>query len=196
MLKRFIMMCLLVGSSNVNAAVDTTDPLPMVTNSVQSPADTTTAVTTTPAPTNPDVVPQSQGVAQRIYERRFKQEIEKVYKRIFTSLENNGYFVLFEPNLGRNLAHFEQRWGSDYNKNKFEEIRSMVICNAWYANKFSNLDPRLLALCPLRITLTYKEGETTVLFVRPGSVALGSPAEGVATELEQDLIRIIEGVGD
>ncbi len=196
MLKRVVIIGLIVSSANVFAATDTPALAPVVAVPAPTPPVAITAPTTVPVTTTSAVTPVTEGVAQQIYERRVKQEIEKVYKRLFTALENNGYFVLFEPNLGRNLAHFEQRWGSDYNKNKFEEIRSMVICNAWYANKFSNLDPRLLALCPLHVTLTYKEGETMILFVRPGSVAVGSPAERTAIELEQDLIRIIEGLGE
>ena len=127
-----------------------------------------------------------------IYEKRVKGELEKTYKKVFTSLENNGYFVVFEPNIGKNLAYFKQRWGDDYNKNKLEAIRSMVFCNAWYANQVSNLDPQMLALCPLHISLVHKDGVTRILFVRPSLVATGSPAEKLALELEQDVIKTIE----
>jgi len=131
-----------------------------------------------------------------VYVKRVERDIEVVYKQVFTSLENNGYFVVFEPNIGKNLSHFAERWGENYNRNKLEAIRSMVFCNAWYANAVSNADPDLVALCPLHVTLTHKSGVTSVLFVRPGRVAVGSPAEQVAQELEQDVIRAIEsGVG-
>ena len=56
----------------------------------------------------------------------------------------------------------------------------------------SNADPQMLALCPLHISLVYKEGVTRILFVRPSLVATGSPAEKIALELEQDVIRTIE----
>lgn len=127
-----------------------------------------------------------------IYKKTVKADFTETYKKVFTSLENNSYFVIFEPNIGKNLAHFEQRWGKDYNKNQLEEIRSMVFCNAWYANAVSNLDPDMTALCPMHITLTHKQGTTTILFVRPSQVAAQSPAKGIAEELEQDIIRAIE----
>ena len=100
--------------------------------------------------------------------------------------------MIFEPNIGKNLASYKERWGKDYNKNQLEAIRSMVFCNAWYANQMSNADPQMLALCPLHISLVYKEGITRILFVRPSLVATGSPAEKIALELEQDVIRTIE----
>jgi uncharacterized protein (DUF302 family) len=127
-----------------------------------------------------------------LYVKKIKSPLNTVYKKVFTSLDNNGYFVVFEPNIGRNLAHFAKRWGNEYNKNKLESIRSMVFCNGWYANKISNEDPNMMALCPLHLTLIHKQGTTSILFVRPGRVAVNSPAEDIANELEQDVIRSIE----
>ncbi len=127
-----------------------------------------------------------------IYVKKRRKPLSGLYRSIFTALEHNGYYVLIEPNIGKNLSHFAQRWGNDYNKNKLEEIRSMVFCNAWFANKISNADPHMLALCPLHITLIQKGKLTTIVFVRPGKVAENSPASAVAEELEKDIIRIIE----
>lgn len=128
-----------------------------------------------------------------IYEKRVKGQMENTYKQVFNALENNGYYVVFEPNIGKNLAHFKKRWGKEYNKNKLEAIRSMVFCNGWYANQVSNADPQMLALCPLHISLVHKDGVTLILFIRPSLVATGSPAEKIALEMEQDVIRTIEG---
>ena len=127
-----------------------------------------------------------------IYDRTVTGEMDEVYKKVFTALENNGYFVTFEVNLGKNLSHFAKRWGKDYNKNKLESIRSMIFCNASYTNQISNIDPSLLALCPLRITLYSKNKKTHILFVRPGKVAGRSKAQKIAKELEDDVIRTIE----
>jgi uncharacterized protein (DUF302 family) len=127
-----------------------------------------------------------------IYDRTVIGKMDEVYKSIFTALENNSYYVIFEPNIGKNLSHFAKRWGDDYNKNKLTSIRSMVFCSTWYANQISNIDPSLLALCPLRITLYSKDKETHILFVRPGKVAGPSKAHKIAKELEDDVIRTIE----
>jgi len=135
---------------------------------------------------------KKQLVNPLIYDRTVNGEMSEVYQNIFTALENNGYYVIFEPNLGKNLSHFAKRWGEDYNKNKLESIRSMVFCNGWYANKLSNIDPSLLALCPLRITLYTKDKKTHILFVRPGKVAATSKGQKMAKELEDDVIRTIE----
>lgn len=127
-----------------------------------------------------------------VYEKIALAEMDQTYKQVFTALETNGYYVIFEPNIGKNLSLFATRWGDDYNKNKIDSIRSMVFCNGWYANKISNIDPKLLALCPLHVTLYSKDKKTHILFVLPGKVAMGSEAKKVAQELEDDVIRTIE----
>ena len=127
-----------------------------------------------------------------VYDRTVQGGMNEVYKSVFTALENNGYFVLFESNIGKNLSHFAKRWGKDYNKNKLKSIRSMIFCNGSYANQISNIDPSMLALCPLRVTLYSKNKETHILFVRPGKVAGPSKAQKIAKELEDDVIRTIE----
>lgn len=131
-------------------------------------------------------------IAPAVFVHKVKGVMNTVYKNLFTGLENNGYYVIFEPNIGRNLAHSAKRWGKDYNKNNLDSIRSMVFCNGWYANKISNEDPTMLALCPLHVTLIHKEGFTSVLFVKPGHVSQGSTANSIALELEQDVVRIIK----
>jgi uncharacterized protein (DUF302 family) len=122
-------------------------------------------------------------------------DFDLVYKHVYTALENNRLFVVFEPDIGSNLSRFSKRWGDNYNRNKLERIKSMVFCNAWYANEVSNKVINMVAMCPLHITLTHKEGITSVHFVRPDRVAKGSEAESVAKDLTNLVIKAIhEGV--
>lgn len=106
------------------------------------------------------------------------------YKAVYTALEEARFWVVFEADLGSNLAGFAERWGEDLNRNRLDGIRSIVVCNAWYANQVSNADPDLLALCPLRVNLVEKAGVTRVLFARPTVIAEGSPGIAVIQEIE------------
>lgn len=156
---------------------------------------TTASTTQTSIPVSkPQTLPELQPKEPTVFERRIKGDAGQVYKQLFTALENNGYFVVFETNIGKNLSRFAQRWGDDYNKNKLESIRSMIFCNGWYANQVSNHDPKMLALCPMHITVTHKKGITSILYVRPSQVAADSPAKKVAEELELDVVRIIKQI--
>jgi len=129
--------------------------------------------------------------SQAIFSAEKKADFETTYKSVYAALEDNKYFVVLEPDIGASIGRFGKNW-DNYNQNKLERIKSMVFCNGWYANKVSNVDPKFLALCPLRITMTHKQGVTSVFFVRPDFVAKGSKAESVAKELTQGVIEAIQ----
>jgi hypothetical protein len=120
------------------------------------------------------------------------QSLESAYKYIYNSLEENNLFVVFEPNIGKNLAGFSERWGESYNRNNLQGIRSMVFCNGWYANQVSNVDPQLLALCPLHITLYQQDEITHIVFVRPTHVGKGSAVTALLEELEAKVVVAVE----
>ncbi|VAW50921.1 hypothetical protein MNBD_GAMMA06-1609 [hydrothermal vent metagenome] len=127
-----------------------------------------------------------------VYMQHVNKPVSAVYDTVYKSLENAGFFVVFEPNIGKNLARFSDKWGDDYNRNNISVIRSMVFCNGWYANKVSNLDPNMLGFCPLHLTLIEREGKTTVLFNRPAVVAENSPAKALFVKIEAEVIEAIQ----
>jgi hypothetical protein len=127
-----------------------------------------------------------------VYIKQVDKPLSGVYDKVYKSLENARFFVVFEPNIGANLASFSKKWGDDYNRNNIAQIRSMVFCNGWYANKVSNLDPNMLGFCPLHITLIEREGKTTVLFNRPGVIAQNSPAKELLLTIESEVIAAIQ----
>jgi hypothetical protein len=121
-----------------------------------------------------------------------EQGLETTYKSVYKSLEENRFFVVFEPNIGRNLEGFAARWGDNYNRSGLSGIRSMVFCNAWYTNAISNAEPALLSLCPLHITLFHKAGTTSIVFTRPTHAGAGSKAAALLGELETDVRKAVE----
>ncbi len=127
-----------------------------------------------------------------VYILQVDKPLSGVYDKVYKSLEDARFFVVFEPNIGANLASFAEKWGDDYNQNNIAEIRSMVFCNGWYANKVSNLDPDMLGFCPLHISLIERKGKTTVLFNRPGVIAQNSPAKELLLKIESEVIAAIQ----
>lgn len=136
----------------------------------------------------------ASGASDAIYESHTMQPMDEFYQKLHASLEDSGFYVIFEANIGKNLARNADRWGEDYNRNRFEEVRSMIICNPHYANQVLNLDPRMMALCPITVTVLHKEGKSTVLFARLTPAAAGSRAEDILWEVENIIISAIENV--
>ncbi len=131
-------------------------------------------------------------VLDGVYIQHVKKPVSEVYDKVYASLEDARFFVVFEPNIGKNLSRFSEKWGSDYNQNNLTAFRSMVFCNGWYANQVSNLDPNMLGFCPLHLSLIERDGETTVLFNRPSVIAKNSPAKELFIEIEADVIEAIK----
>lgn len=127
-----------------------------------------------------------------IYSISAEKSGEEVYQSVYKSLEESRFYVIFEANIGKNLARNAERWGDEYNKNKFEFVKSMVVCNPYYTNQVMNLAPEMMALCPLTITVMHKEGSSTVLFRRLTPIGKGSDAEDVLWEVENTIITAIE----
>ena len=136
-----------------------------------------------------DLLPVSESPA--VFSQQVDKPVSEIYDKLYESLEAARFYVVFEPDIGANLARFAEKWGEDYNRNKLSQIRSMVFCNGWYANQVSNLDPGMLGFCPLHITLIESEGRTTVLFNRPGVIAQNSPARDLLTKIESEVIAAI-----
>lgn len=140
------------------------------------------------------VIPPMASAAEppaAVYEAQVNADFDKTYKSVYKSLEDNRFFVVFEVNISDNLSRFGKQW-DNYNLNNIENIKSMVFCNGWYANKVSNADPTMLALCPLRLTMTHKQGLTRVLFARPDVIGKDSKAAPVLKELTKAVIDAIE----
>lgn len=133
-------------------------------------------------------------VQSAIYSISVERSGEEVYQSVYKSLEESRFYVIFEANIGKNLARNAERWGDEYNKNKFEMVKSMVVCNPYYTNQVMNLDPNMMSLCPLNITVLFKAGKSTVLFKKLTALAKDSPAEDILWEIENTIITAIENV--
>lgn len=133
-----------------------------------------------------------QAAPSTIYKQTASASMDVVYPAVYEALENARFYVVFEPKISKNLQGFAEKWGENYNRNQLSSIRSMVFCNAWYANAVSNADPDMLGLCPLRIGLYEKQGKTTVLFARPTVIAADSAAKKILQEAESEIIQAIK----
>ena len=139
------------------------------------------------------LVPVAAGASDLIYSREIHGQFTQVYDQVHKALEDARFYVIFEANIGKNLARNAKRWGDDYNRSGFEQVRSLVICNPWYANQMLNLDPELIAVCPFSVSLLYRQGTATLLFERPGHLARGKAAD-LMWEIENTITTALDSV--
>ena len=127
-----------------------------------------------------------------IYKKTTLAPTDKVYTEVYKALENERFWVVFEANIGENIKRFADKWGEEYNRSGLTAMRSMVVCNGWWANAVSNADPEMVALCPLRVNIIAKDGVTSVLFARPGVFSGSSTAKDIIAEIETKIIGAID----
>lgn len=127
-----------------------------------------------------------------VFEKSAKVPLNDAVRAVSQKLDDAGFAVVDELPISENLKGMAKRWGGDFNRNRLEGFTALVFCNGWYVNQVSNLDPSLLGLCPLHLTLVHKGGVTTALFNRPTVIASGSPAKKVLKEAEDEVIQAIE----
>lgn len=137
---------------------------------------------------------QSSSEAPAIYTVTFDAPVEQTLTAMKSSLAQEGFGLLLEADIGKNLAKFADKWGPEYNRSGLEAIHSLVFCNSVYANQAANSDPAALALCPLRLTILHKGGESTILFVRPSVAAAETGASRTARVVEEKVMAAIDRV--
>ena len=133
-------------------------------------------------------------IQKTVHQRDVSRPATEVYNKLFNALENNAYFVINEPDIGKTLARFSQRWGKDYNRNEIQLYRSLVFCNAWYANSIINVDPSMALICPQHITVIQIKNKTQIFYVLPSVAAQNSPAASVIKSMEEEITKIIDEV--
>jgi len=135
----------------------------------------------------------TQVFANSIYKTEVKQSIEKYYPELKKAIEANRMHVIYEMDLLKKFKEsgYAKKFGKDFNKNKVEGVKTLLICNGYVGNQVSNLDPRMMVLCPIKITLIQKNGKTVVSFVKSASLARNKQVRDLLQTLDEVIINTI-----
>lgn len=136
------------------------------------------------------VIPQKE--IDFVYELTVDSVFDHLFDKTYENLEESKMFVVKELNIGATLKKNKKRWGDNYNKNGYEEVRTLVLCNPWYANEVLNQNPRLMALCPLAVAFLHKEGRTTILYGLRAPLAEGTSSYDLFNEIDSKIITAIK----
>jgi hypothetical protein len=126
-----------------------------------------------------------------VYESIVDEPIEALYPLIVNTLNGSEYVIAHSINVSENYKRYENKWRGS-NKFKITEVRSLIICNLKFSYAIRDMDPRMLGLCPMHLTLYESKGKTHILLNLPSYLAANSPAYELAAKEEKKLIKIIE----
>ena len=130
-----------------------------------------------------------------IYKVSVKEDFPSALHTLKKTLEKQSLFIISKADISGTLARMKGKLGKEYNKRGFSKAQSIIFCNPFYANDVLNLDPTMMALCPLKIMLLEKNGKTTALFVLPSTFAQKSPAKKVLKEVENKVLKALQKAG-
>jgi len=129
-----------------------------------------------------------------VFTKTFDAPMTKVYPKIMSSFDNAHLIVVSEIDiLGKfKAAGLPEKFGKKFNTNNLTAIKAIIACNGWYGNAIANTDPKMMAFCPVHITLIEKDSKTSVMYVRATVASKDSKAYPVLEELESKVIKAIE----
>ncbi|MGV0005785.1 MAG: hypothetical protein ACNYPG_04070 [Candidatus Porifericomitaceae bacterium WSBS_2022_MAG_OTU9] len=128
-----------------------------------------------------------------IYSTHIDGDFDTVHNLLRRELDAERFFVVKDLNIGRNLEHFAQKWGDNYNRHNFSRIHTMIICNAWFANETINISPAHMSLCPLSLVLLHKNNKTMLHYaLRQPMASQGDIAE-LMERLDQRFVDVLDG---
>jgi len=133
--------------------------------------------------------------ANAIYKVQANANYDKSATKLTQTLEDQNLYIISKAHISSTLKRMQGKLGKEYNKRKYDTVTSLIFCNPFYANDVLNLDPNMMALCPLKIMLMEKDGKTTALFVLPSALSKGSPAHKVLKEIEAKVKKALKSAG-
>ena len=134
--------------------------------------------------------------ADTVYTKTYDAPMAKIYPKVLSSFDNAHLIVVSEIDiLGKfKAAGLPKTFGKNFNTNNLTGIKAIIACNGWFGNEVANADPKMMAFCPVRVTLIEREGKTTVTYVRASVASKESKAYPTLVKLEAKVIKAIEAV--
>lgn len=136
----------------------------------------------------------TQAFATAIHETQINKPIDVYYPLLKKAIEDNKMHVLYEMDLLKKFedSGYAKKFGTDFNKNNIQAIKTILICNGYVGNQVSNLDPKMMVLCPIKITLIQQGDKTLVSFVKNSDISKNDKINELLMQLDTVIINTIE----
>jgi len=136
--------------------------------------------------------------ASDFYTKVIYEPIETYYPKFKAAIKKNHMNVLYELDLIKQFKDkgYPAKFGKEFNTNKLDGVKTVLVCNGYVGNQVSNIDPIMMALCPIRVTLIKEGGRTTVVFLKHSSVSAPKKIKDLLITLDNVIINTIDLLDD
>ena len=134
--------------------------------------------------------------ADTVYSKTYDQSTKDLYPKLLKAFDNAHLIVVSEIDI---LAKFKKaglpkKFGKNFNTNDLTAIKAIIACNGFFGNEIANSDPKMMAFCPVRVTLIEKDGKTTIMYVKPQVSSNESKASAILEKLSSKVIKTINSL--
>lgn len=132
--------------------------------------------------------------ATHIYEKEIDLPIEKYYPKLKAAIQANHMNILYELNLLDRFrkSGYAEKFGEEFNRNHLKSVKTLFLCNGYVGNQVSNIDPSMMVLCPLRLTLISRASGTKVVFIKSSHLATSKKVKRLLSTLDEILMHTID----
>ncbi len=131
-----------------------------------------------------------------VYTQEFDKPMQEVYTKLLGAFDKAHLIVVSQIDiLGKfKEAGLPEKFGKKFNTNNLTGIKAIIACNGWFGNEVANTDPKMMAFCPIRVTVVEEQGKTSVMYVRPTVAPKDSAAYATLEKLESKVISAIKNI--
>ena len=132
------------------------------------------------------------------YKKVIHEPMETYYPKLQEAIKKNHMNIVYELDLIKQFKEkgYAKKFGKEFNKNKLDGVKTVLICNSYVGNQVSNIDPTMMALCPIRLTLIKEGSTTTIVFLKHSSVSAPKEIKDLLVTLDTILIHTIDLTDD
>ncbi len=132
--------------------------------------------------------------ASEFYTKVIYEPLESYYPKLKKAIDENHMNILYEMDLIKQFKDegYSEKFGKDFNKNNLQGVKTLLICNGYVGNQVSNLDPKMMALCPIRLTIIEENKKLTVTFLRHDTIETSKEIKSLLTKLDTILKNTID----
>jgi uncharacterized protein (DUF302 family) len=132
--------------------------------------------------------------ASSIYKKEVPESLKSYLPKLKKSIKDNHMNILYEMDLMEKFkkSGYAKKFGADFNKNGITSVTTLLLCNGYVGNQVSNIDPDMMVLCPIKVTLIERGNTVTVSFVKNFEVATNREVKALLLTLDHILMHTID----
>ncbi|WP_310441844.1 DUF302 domain-containing protein [Sulfurimonas sp.] len=136
----------------------------------------------------------SSSFANEVYKKEVATPHDVYMKEFKKAVKKNHMNVLYELDLIKKFkdAGYAKKFGADFNKNKLTAATTILLCNGYIGNQISNIDPEMMSLCPIKVSIISDGKSTKIIYTKYTGASTDREIAALLNTLDEVVINTID----